>query len=363
MASYYVLLTDHGKSFLANIQADAQLALTHVVLGDANDQPYLPESRLNKTALLRQRTKLPVTSVKVVNATTAEVTALVPSNIGGFNVHEVGITDSSGKLVYVGNFHGGYRPTLTDGAGGDMELVFTIKADNLATVVIEMDSTVVTASRDWVTEHFVTKSQFQEHLDASDPHDQYALKTLVEELRQIISQLDEELMATQYQLLSERLTAIEGQLDEMSSVTIEFYKVGDIYQTTIDHATATDVATHHGYGTWARYAEGRTLVGLSKQAADPADYKTMGKEFGENEHTLTVDETPRHTHKLVLKGMSGGVMDVAAIDNQKFVNDKTVTSNTDNGPYAQGETVETGGSEHHNNIQPSKVVGQWVRTA
>ncbi len=154
MANYYVLLTDHGKSFIANAQANSQLALTHVVLGDANDQPYLPESRLNQTKLVHQTAKLPVASVKVINETTAEVSAVVPSNVGGFNVHEIGITDSSGKLVYVGNFHGGYRPTLTEGAGGDMELVITITADNLATVVIEMDGNVVSATRDWVNERF-----------------------------------------------------------------------------------------------------------------------------------------------------------------------------------------------------------------
>ncbi|KAF0569148.1 hypothetical protein FQV37_341 [Psychrobacter nivimaris] len=154
MANYYVLLTDHGKSFIANAQANSQLALTHVVLGDANDQPYLPESRLNQTKLVHQTSKLPVASVKVINNTTAEVSAVVPSNVGGFNLHEVGITDSSGKLVYIGNFHGGYRPTLTEGAGGDMELVFTITADNLATVVIEMDGNVVSATRDWVNERF-----------------------------------------------------------------------------------------------------------------------------------------------------------------------------------------------------------------
>lgn len=176
MANYYVLLTDHGKSFIANAQANSQLALTHVVLGDANDQPYLPESRLNQTKLVHQTSKLPVASVKVINNTTAEVSAVVPSNVGGFNVHEVGITDSSGKLVYIGNFHGGYRPTLTEGAGGDMELVFTITADNLATVVIEMDNYTVSATRGWVTESFVTKPEFQAHLDGADPHSQYLNK-------------------------------------------------------------------------------------------------------------------------------------------------------------------------------------------
>ena len=212
MANYYVLLTDYGKSFIANAQANSQLALTHVVLGDANDQPYLPESRLNQTSLVKQRAKQPITSVKVINDTTAEVTAVIPSNVGGFNVHEIGVTDSSGKLVYVGNFHGGYRPTLTEGAGGDMELIITIKADNLATVIIEAESQTVVATREWVTERFVTKPDFQGHLDAMDPHSQY-LKTEVFQ-----QHLDSDDPHSQYVFESDYNLAIQGlqkQIDEL----------------------------------------------------------------------------------------------------------------------------------------------------
>lgn len=329
MANYYVLLTDHGKSFIANAQANSQLALTHVVLGDANDQPYLPESRLNQTKLVHQTAKLPVASVKVINETTAEVSAVVPSNVGGFNVHEIGITDSSGKLVYVGNFHGGYRPTLTEGAGGDMELVITITADNLATVVIEMDGNVVSATRDWVT-------------------DRFALKSLVSELHDIINQLQDELMATQFQLLSERIDKI--QEDIAGLLDLQPYKVGDIYQTTINHSDAAAVAAHHGYGTWERFAEGRTLVGLSTKADDPSDYKTIGNEFGKNEETLTLAQIPNHDHTVDMHSgsINGGT--------------RAGTQNTSSSA-ANIKTNAVGGGEAHNNIQPSKVVGKWLRTA
>ena len=329
MANYYVLLTDYGKSFIANAQADSQLALTNVVLGDANDQPYLPESRLNQTKLVHQTAKLPVASVKVINETTAEVSAVVPSNVGGFNVHEIGITDSSGKLVYVGNFHGGYRPTLTEGAGGDMELVFTITADNLATVVIETDSNVVIATRDWVA-------------------DRFALKSLVSELHDIINQLQDELMATQFQLLSNRIDDIEKGIARL--LDLQPYKVGDIYQTTINHSDAAAVAAHHGYGTWERFAEGRTLVGLSTKADDPSDYKTIGNEFGKNEETLTLAQIPNHDHTV---DMHSGSIDGGT---------RAGTQNTSSSA-ANIKTNAVGGGEAHNNIQPSKVVGKWLRTA
>ncbi|OBX79135.1 phage tail protein [Faucicola atlantae] len=154
MANYYVLLTDYGKSVLAEAHTTQPIKLTEVVLGDANNKPYLPESRQNQSQLINETARVPVTQIKVVNDNTAEVTAIVPSDVGGFNVHEIGITDASGKLVYIGNFHGGYRPLLSEGAGGDMEMIFTIAAANLAKVIITADPAAVVASKTWVNHRF-----------------------------------------------------------------------------------------------------------------------------------------------------------------------------------------------------------------
>ena len=132
------------------------------------------------------------------------------------------------------------------------------------------------------------------------------------------------------------------------------YKVGDIYTTTITHANAAAVATHHGYGTWERYAEGRTLVGLSTKAEDLSDYKTMGNEFGENTHKLTVEEMPSHSHKLGISAQTR----VSHDDSQE--SDRPV-DNT--GVSEDGYIKNTGGGTAHNNIQPSKVVAHWLRTA
>ncbi len=137
---------------------------------------------------------------------------------------------------------------------------------------------------------------------------------------------------------------------QMENVTSEPIKVGDIYQTTISHSDSAAVAAHHGYGTWARFAEGRTLVGFSTKAADPDDYKTMGAEFGANKHKLTVPEMPAHNHPIMDGDGSSGF-----------------GGRVDTGVNAAHQEVSTigsrGGDEPHNNIQPSKVIGAWLRTA
>lgn len=159
-------------------------------------------------------------------------------------------------------------------------------------------------------------------------------------------------MATQFQLLSDRMEEIEEGIAGL--LNLQPYKVGDIYQTTIAHETPDAVAAHHGYGIWKRFAEGRTLVGFSTNADDPSEYKTMGEEFGENEHTLLETEIPSHTHTL---GISTRTR-IAHDDSQET--DRAVDTT---GTYETGYIGEAGGDQAHNNIQPSKVVGKWLRTA
>ena len=124
-------------------------------------------------------------------------------------------------------------------------------------------------------------------------------------------------------------------------------KVGDLYTTTVNENPSTRL----GYGTWSRFAEGRTLVGFSGSVSNtiPEWVKTSGSEFGEYTHALTVEEMPKHTHDIRLN---------AGNSNGNFPEDT--------GPDAQfytGRTEATGGDQPHNNVQPSKIVFIWMRTS
>ena len=126
-------------------------------------------------------------------------------------------------------------------------------------------------------------------------------------------------------------------------------KVGDLYTTTVDE----DPSTRLGYGTWSRFAEGRTLVGFSSSVSNsiPEWVKTNGSEFGSYTHTLTIDEMPKHNHKVSEAVGTGGAslsVDLSSTPTEGFT-DKLVQT--------------TGGDLPHNNVQPSKVVFIWMRTS
>lgn len=316
MSNYYVLLTNYGKQVIANAHTTTPIQLVSVVLGDANNQPYLPESRLSETSLAHETARIPVTRVKVVDDTTVEVTAIVASNIGGFNIHEIGIVDVTGKLVYVGNFHGGYRPLLTEGAGGDMELVFSITANNLAQVLIEVDPTVVTASKAWVN------------------------STIIKQF-------------TDFQaLFNSWQEAVNQDLELVKSRKIEPVSIGGILITTNDYANSQEVHDGEGYGKWAKFSEGQLLLGVGSHTDKNGVTKniSMMQQLGEYEHQLTIDEMPSHKHDVLdsvgTSGQGGG-WDLNGNVSGTFVEAKGMG--------------KTGGNKPHNNIQPSIGVGMWLR--
>ncbi|MEG1856521.1 MAG: phage tail protein, partial [Acinetobacter sp.] len=105
-AKYYVTLTDFGATQVAQAHDVASITLSQMVIGDANGIPYDPIDQKSRTALVNQRASVPVQSVTIEGAVTT-VTATVAANIGGFNLHEIGLKDSTGQLVYIGNYHGG----------------------------------------------------------------------------------------------------------------------------------------------------------------------------------------------------------------------------------------------------------------
>ena len=129
----------------------------------------------------------------------------------------------------------------------------------------------------------------------------------------------------------------------------------------LDFDREIDPNTAIGCGTvWQRVADGRTLI-----ASDTAH--PVGWTGGENTNLLTLRQIPAHAHKNLTVGGNAiscwntdgtgdaNVFDLAVPTGQYLMNAE------DN--YNQFSTGESGGSEPHNNMQPSLAVCRWVRVA
>lgn len=96
--------------------------------------------------------------------------------------------------------------------------------------------------------------------------------------------------------------------------------------------------------------KGRTIVGLD---TDDTDFNTIGKTLGEKTHTLTVAEMPEHNHKQSLDGGNSGNSGKAAYSWSVPANQYLYTGDDLAG--------KTGGSQPHNNIQPSFVATYIIK--
>ncbi|QHH99234.1 phage tail protein [Acinetobacter dispersus] len=148
-AIYYVTPTNYGLSLIAQAHNTASISLINLVLGDANGSPYDPISNKQRTTLVNQRAMVPVQSVEMIDTHTVRIRALVGNEIGGFNIHEIGLTDPTGKLVYLGNYHGGFKPVLAQGAGGELQLYIDVKPEQGGNVLIQAINPI-SASQPWV---------------------------------------------------------------------------------------------------------------------------------------------------------------------------------------------------------------------
>lgn len=121
------------------------------------------------------------------------------------------------------------------------------------------------------------------------------------------------------------------------------YPVGEILTTR----RTGNPSTWLGFGTWARYGQGRVMVGYDE--AD-ASFNALDKSGGAKTHVLTVDELPAHNHTLKLGAGSTGPAVFNGSNGNVTTDDTTSIQNT-------------GGGQAHNNLQPYITVFMWQRTA
>lgn len=91
--------------------------------------------------------------------------------------------------------------------------------------------------------------------------------------------------------------------------------------------------------------KGKVVVGKDE---NDTDFDTLGKTGGEKEHTLTIDEMPKHDHSMNSRTQSGEVYGL-------------VSSSGNTTSIGEIRTNKTGGSEPHNILQPYQVQNYIIK--
>lgn len=77
---------------------------------------------------------------------------VVPSSVGGFEINAIGIYDEAGDLLAVGNLPSTYKPLLEQGSAKELLIKVTMELKNASEVILELDPSVILASRDYINE-------------------------------------------------------------------------------------------------------------------------------------------------------------------------------------------------------------------
>lgn len=159
MATYYTLLTKIGQARIANAVAlNQKVNLTYMAVGDGNGNPTTPNE--NQTALVREKYRATINQLTVdqdnPNYLVAEL--IVPTNVGGWSIYEVGVFDDQNQLIAVANFPATYKPELAEGSGRDLIVRIIIQVSNTSVVTLKIDPAITLASQAWVAANFVKKT-------------------------------------------------------------------------------------------------------------------------------------------------------------------------------------------------------------
>jgi len=129
------------------------------------------------------------------------------------------------------------------------------------------------------------------------------------------------------------------------------YPVGSIYISI----SSVNPGTHLG-GTWVRFGQGRTLVGVDETDTDTIDsFGAVQAIGGAKRHTLNEEEMPSHGHDLESRGNNGSG------NNHNHSTGQTTTSPW--ASYNRVRVVAAGGGMAHNNLPPYITVFMWRRSA
>lgn len=167
--NYSTIPTVVGAAKLRNASLLGQkVDITRVAFGDGDGAEYEPTGQ--ETTLKKQVYECPPNRIEEEAGAPSwiELEAVIPHNVGGWYLREVGCFDDEGDLIFIGNLPSSFKPSGE--AGVIKDLVFEMVYDAVAAdvVQIKIDPNVVIATRKYV------EDQNKAHAAAPDPHPQYA---------------------------------------------------------------------------------------------------------------------------------------------------------------------------------------------
>ncbi|ECD3896174.1 phage tail protein [Salmonella enterica subsp. enterica serovar Gloucester] len=165
---FYTLLTDRGMAKIASALADKkQIHLQKMAVGDGGGQYYEPTASQTKLRHEVWRGEMNTLTVAPNNPNWLIAELVLPEEIGGWYVREVGVFDDEGELIAIGKFPESYKPLLPGGCGKQVCIRLIMEVSNTTAVTLTVDPSIVLATRDYVDVRLDEHEHSTNHPDAT----------------------------------------------------------------------------------------------------------------------------------------------------------------------------------------------------
>ena len=163
---YFAILTDIGQQKVSAFASGGEkVNITAFVVGDANGEYYTPTTDM--TAIKNEVWRGVVSNADVVKDAqkVMRVSTVIPAEVNGFIVREMGLYDESGQLIAIGNTPPMPKVMLEEGVSTELNLSMRFAVKNTEALTFVTDPHTVIMTKDMLDTHNVDNHAHKELLD------------------------------------------------------------------------------------------------------------------------------------------------------------------------------------------------------
>ncbi|EDT3740512.1 phage tail protein [Salmonella enterica subsp. enterica serovar Sandiego] len=166
---FKTIITTAGAAKLAaaTLPGGKKVNITVMAVGDGGGS--LPEPNASQTKLINEVWRHALNKISQDNRNSNYIVAelVIPPEVGGFWMRELGLYDNEGILIAVANMAESYKPELAEGSGRAQTCRMVIIVSSVESVELFIDSTMVMATQDYVDDRLAEHEKSRRHPDAT----------------------------------------------------------------------------------------------------------------------------------------------------------------------------------------------------
>ncbi|EDR3919191.1 tail fiber protein [Salmonella enterica] len=166
---FKTVITTAGAAKLAaaTVPGGKKINLNVMAVGDGGGKLPVPDA--GQTQLVNEVWRHTLNKISQDNRYSNYIVAelVIPPEVGGFWMRELGLYDDEGTLIAVANMAESYKPELAEGSGRAQTCRMVIIVSSVESVALSIDSTMVMATQDYVDDRLAAHEKSRRHPDAT----------------------------------------------------------------------------------------------------------------------------------------------------------------------------------------------------